>query len=252
VLAHMTNPEGLIICNGYKDASFIETAMLAQKMGLHTIIVVDRFEELETVLDVSKRSTCDRTSVCAQARQPRRRQVAGVGRREGEVRPDRRRDRAGRRAPARGRHARLPRAAALPHRQPDHRDPRDQGRAEGGDAHLHRAARLGAGLQFIDVGGGLAVDYDGSQTNFHSSANYSLQEYANDVVFAVQQACDEKGIAHPDIISESGRALVAHHAILVFDVLGVSEAGRRAERSEASTRTAPSLNMVQILKESSR
>ena len=65
---------------------------------------------------------------------------------------------------------------------------------------------LGAGLKFIDVGGGLAVDYDGSQTNFHSSANYSLQEYANDVVFAVQQACDEKGIEHPDIISESGRA----------------------------------------------
>ena len=81
---------------------------------------------------------------------------------------------------------------------------------------------LGAGLKFIDVGGGLAVDYDGSQSNFHSSANYSMQEYANDVVFAVQQACDEKGVPHPDIVSESGRALAAHHAILVFDVLGVS------------------------------
>ena len=82
--------------------------------------------------------------------------------------------------------------------------------------------QLGAGLKLLDVGGGLAVDYDGSQTNFHSSANYSLQEYANDVVFAVLQACDEKGIEHPDIVSESGRALTAHHAILVFDVLGVA------------------------------
>jgi arginine decarboxylase len=108
---------------------------------------------------------------------------------------------------------------------------------------------LGAGLKFLDVGGGLAVDYDGSQTNFHSSANYSLQEYANDVVFAVQQACDEKGIAHPDLISESGRALTAHHAILVYDVLGVSKQNvdvpPGAEKHEDSTIA----NMVQILKE---
>ncbi len=81
---------------------------------------------------------------------------------------------------------------------------------------------LGAGLKFLDVGGGLAVDYDGSKTNFHSSANYSLQEYANDVVSAVQEACDAESLPHPDIISESGRALVAHHAVLVFDVLGAS------------------------------
>src|SRR5690606_38506644 len=108
---------------------------------------------------------------------------------------------------------------------------------------------LGAGLRFIDVGGGLAVDYDGSSTNFHSSANYSLQEYANDVVFAVQQACDEKGIPHPDIISESGRALTAHHAILVFDVLGVSRQDISvppgAEKHEDSTIA----NMAQVLRD---
>ena len=111
---------------------------------------------------------------------------------------------------------------------------------------------LGAGLKFIDVGGGLAVDYDGSQTNFHSSANYSVQEYANDVVFAMQQACDEKGIAHPDIISESGRALTAHHAILVFDVLGVSQmrvdVPEGADRHEDGTIA----NMVQILRDLSQ
>ncbi|MEO6461632.1 MAG: biosynthetic arginine decarboxylase, partial [Candidatus Eisenbacteria bacterium] len=81
----------------------------------------------------------------------------------------------------------------------------------------------GAGLKFIDVGGGLGVDYDGSQTNWQSSMNYSVQEYANDVVGAVLDACNERGLPHPDIVSESGRALVAHHSVLIFDVLDVNE-----------------------------
>jgi arginine decarboxylase len=82
---------------------------------------------------------------------------------------------------------------------------------------------MGARLDKVDVGGGLAVDYDGSKTSFHSSMNYSMQEYANDVVASVQEACDEAGLPHPDIISESGRALAAHHSVLIFDVLGVNE-----------------------------
>jgi arginine decarboxylase len=72
------------------------------------------------------------------------------------------------------------------------------------------------------VGGGLGVDYDGSQTNFESSINYSLQEYASDVVFRIKSVCDEAGVKHPNIISESGRAMVAYHSVLVFNVLGVS------------------------------
>ena len=73
---------------------------------------------------------------------------------------------------------------------------------------------------------GLGVDYDGSQTNFESSVNYSLQEYANDVVYHIQRACDDAGVKHPTIISESGRAVVAYHSVLVFGVLGVSEQGQ--------------------------
>jgi len=86
-------------------------------------------------------------------------------------------------------------------------------------------AKLGAGLQYIDVGGGLGVDYDGSQTNFESSMNYTLQEYANDVVYHIQTVCDEAGVPHPTIVSESGRAVVAYHSVLVFNVLGVSGFG---------------------------
>ena len=82
--------------------------------------------------------------------------------------------------------------------------------------------RVGAGVKFLDVGGGLGIDYDGSQTDFESSINYTLQEYANDVVFRVKSVCDEAGVPHPTILSESGRAVVAYHSLLVFDVLGVS------------------------------
>src|SRR5436853_1078096 len=83
--------------------------------------------------------------------------------------------------------------------------------------------RLGAPLKYFDAGGGLGVDYDGSQTNFASSMNYTMQEYANDIVFSLQEICDAAGVAHPTIVTESGRAVVAHHSMLVMDILGVGE-----------------------------
>ncbi|MCB9886577.1 MAG: biosynthetic arginine decarboxylase [Planctomycetes bacterium] len=250
VLAHMTNADGLVICNGYKDVSFIETAMLAQKMGLYTIVVVDRYEELETILTVSKRFDL-RPHIGVRAKLASRGagkwQESGgekskFGLTAGELV----------RVVERLREADMLDCLELLH---FHIGSQITAIRAIKDA-LKEATRiyaelhdLGAGLRFIDVGGGLAVDYDGSSTNFHSSANYSLQEYANDVVFAVQQACDEKGIAHPDIVSESGRALTAHHAILVFDVLDVStqtvEIPEGADKHEDGTIA----NMVQILRE---
>ena len=86
-------------------------------------------------------------------------------------------------------------------------------------------ARAGAGLRYLDVGGGLGIDYDGSQTDFESSVNYTLQEYANDVVYHIQSVCDEVGVPHPTIVTESGRAIAAYHSVLVFNVLGVSGMG---------------------------
>ncbi|MEC7585049.1 MAG: biosynthetic arginine decarboxylase [Planctomycetota bacterium] len=223
VLAHMKRDDGLVVCNGYKDRQYIETALLAQKMGLHCIIVIDRFEELETVLQVSR-------ELGLKPQLGVRAKLASRG--------------AGKWQESGGEKSKFGLTAAeivaLVGRL------REEGMLDCLELlHFHigsqitaiRAIKdaltestrlyvelhaLGAGLKFLDVGGGLAVDYDGSQTNFHSSANYSLQEYANDVVFAIGQACDEKGIEHPQIISESGRALTAHHSVLVFNVLGAS------------------------------
>src|SRR5436305_9280295 len=84
--------------------------------------------------------------------------------------------------------------------------------------------KMGAkSLSYMDVGGGLGVDYDGSQTNFASSMNYTVQEYANDVVYAIKEICDADNVPHPNIVSESGRAVAAHHSVLVVNVLGVTE-----------------------------
>ena len=90
-------------------------------------------------------------------------------------------------------------------------------------AHVYAELKLlGAGLQYIDVGGGLGVDYDGSGTNFASSMNYTLNEYANDVVYRIANVCNTRKIAHPMIVSESGRAIAAHHSVLIFNTLGTS------------------------------
>src|SRR5437867_9181634 len=119
---------------------------------------------------------------------------------------------------------------------------------------LNEAARVyvelvkaGAGLQYLDVGGGLGVDYDGSQTDFESSVNYTLEEYANDVVYHIQTVCNDAGVKHPTIISESGRAIVAYHSALIFNVLGVSafREEKVPETISASETEQPLIDMLE-------
>jgi arginine decarboxylase len=114
--------------------------------------------------------------------------------------------------------------------------------------------RLGAGLKMIDVGGGLGVDYDGSKTNFESSINYGLQEYANDVVFHIKEICDEAGVEHPTILSESGRAMVAYHSVLVFNIIGWSGFARfdlpqTLSEQERNDMPAPVVNLFDTYRE---
>jgi arginine decarboxylase len=224
VLSLLDNPNSLIICNGYKDVEYIETALLAQKLNRTPIIVVDRFEEIEMIIETSKRLGV-RPHIGVRARLS----TKGAGK---WVESTGDRSKFGLsatelvQAVQRLRDVEMLDCLELLH---FHIGSQITAIRAHKDA-LQEATRifvelsaLGASMKYIDCGGGLGVDYDGSQTNFHSSTNYSLQEYANDVVAAIQVACDERDIPHPDIVSESGRALVAHHAVLVFNVLGVNE-----------------------------
>ena len=83
--------------------------------------------------------------------------------------------------------------------------------------------KMGHELDYLDVGGGLGVDYDGSRTTFDSSTNYSLQEYARDIVYNIMDVCDAEKVPHPTIVSESGRAIVAHHSVLIVEAFGAIE-----------------------------
>ncbi|MEQ8790882.1 MAG: biosynthetic arginine decarboxylase [Pirellulaceae bacterium] len=222
----MADNQTPIICNGFKDAEFIETALLAQKVGRDVTIVVEKYTELTLVLryaeQIGVRPSIGMRTKLAASGSGRWRASGGYrskfGLSTGEL---------------------LKGLEELKSR-------------EMGDClrllHFHlgsqvtnirhvkgalleasriyaELAKRGAGLKYLDVGGGLGVDYDGSQTNFESSMNYTLEEYANDVVYHIANVCDEAEVPHPNIISESGRALVAHHAALVFGVLGVAGQG---------------------------
>ena len=216
-----SRPDGLLVCNGYKDRAYIETALLAQRLGIRTLIIVDRFDELELIIEASQ----------ALGLAPRiglRTKIASKG--------------SGRWADTAGDKSKFGLTASelvLAVDRLAEVDMLDRLVA----LHFHIGSQItairaikdalaesmriyanlyqmGAPLAFVDVGGGLAVDYDGSRTKFHASKNYSMTEYAADVVHAIGSMLDDNDIPHPTILSESGRAMVAHQAVLVFDVLG--------------------------------
>src|SRR6187200_1181149 len=215
-----------IICNGFKDAEFIELAMLAQKVGRKIIPVVEKYTELDLILEHAERIGVRPTigmRVKLAARGGGRWQSSGgyrskFGLTVAEILQGLKE------LKTRG----MEDCLQLLHFHLGSQIPNIR-IVKGA---LNEAARVyvelvqaGAGLKYMDVGGGLGVDYDGSQTNFESSVNYTLEEYANDVVYHLQTVCDEAKVAHPTIISESGRAIVAHHSLLVFNVLGASGFG---------------------------
>ncbi len=223
-LALQDNPEALILCNGYKDKAYIETALLAQKLGRKVVITMDRMAELDTILAAAAELDI-RPVIGVRARLTTKgagkwvestgdRSKFGLTTAEMVATVDR-----------------LRAVGMLDCLQLLHfhigsqitsiRAIKDALReASRIFVELHQ---LGASMKLLDCGGGLGVDYDGSQTNFHSSVNYTLQEYAADVVSQIAESCNAKGVPHPDIITESGRALVAHHSVLVFNVLGTNE-----------------------------
>jgi arginine decarboxylase len=224
VMAMLEDEEALIICNGYKDEEYVESALLASKLGRNIILVVEKFSELPLIAEIAKRNNI-RPRIGIRAKLSTR----GSGRWEASG-GDRSKFGLSSREMLEAmrflREGNLLDSFELLHFHLGSqisaiRSIKNAMREAG--RFFVELCKAGAPLRYLDVGGGLGVDYDGSQTNFSSSMNYSMQEYANDIVFALQELCDEAGILHPTIVSESGRAVVAHHALLVVDVLGVSE-----------------------------
>ncbi len=214
-------PQRLIICNGFKDDSYIEAVILATKLGRSIIPVVENFSELGYILrHAEKYQVRPRIGVrvkLAAEGAGRWRESAGDRSKFGLFTTEMLELVEVLRA-----HDMLD-CLKLVHCHPGSQlhDIRRVKDAVNELAQVYaELARLGAGLEYIDVGGGLGIDYDGSRTNFESSTNYSLREYASDVVYRVASVCNARNLPHPVIISESGRAIAAHHSVLVFNVLG--------------------------------
>ncbi len=225
VLAIADN-ETPIICNGFKDDEYIEMVMLAKKIGRQIIPVIEKFTEMDVIVEHARRVGV--------------RPVVGLRLKLASRGSGRWRSSGGYRSKF-GLTATEALRALEKLKAYDMADCLELLHFHLGSqitnirqikAAVIEAARIyvelrraGAGLRYIDVGGGLGIDYDGSQTDFESSVNYTLQEYANDLVYHIQSVCDEAEVPHPIIVSESGRAVAAYHSVLVFNVLGVSGFG---------------------------
>jgi len=221
VLAYNTNLNSLTILNGYKDEEFIRLALLGRKLGRKVVVVIEKFSELVLLVRVSKELNIEPIVGLRSKMQSK-----GQGRWQGSSG-----DRAkfGLTISELIKAARYLEAEGMGHtlkllhfhigsQLPDIRAIKD---AVNESARIYVELRkLGFDMQYVDVGGGLGIDYDGSKSTNDSSRNYSLREYVADVVYGLKEMCDLEGVPHPHIVSESGRALTAHHSCVITEVVG--------------------------------
>ncbi len=219
-LAQDMHPEGLLCCNGFKDDDFIRLALWGRRLGKNIVITLEKYSELKRVLRVSRELGIE--------------PVLGV-RFKLHARGSGKWEDSGGDAAKFGLSAselvhvveKLREEGLLHRLQMLHchvgSQITDIRKIKVAVREISRTyadlCRMGAEVTYLNVGGGLAVDYDGSRTTFYVSANYGLQEYADDVVYSIKEVCDEQEVPHPVIVSESGRALTAHHAVLVLPVI---------------------------------
>jgi arginine decarboxylase len=222
-LSLLDDPEALLICNGYKDRLYIETAILARRLGRQPVVVIEQPDEVDRIIEASK-SLGAAPYIGVRAKLSSRstgRWGSSVGDKAkfGLSIPE-----------LLATVERLRESNLLPDLRLLHFHIGSQindiavlkdALQEAGQIYVE-LTRLGAPMGFLDVGGGLGIDYDGSRTASAASTNYSLQNYANDVVATVRECCEPNGVAVPTLVSESGRAIASHFSLLVFDVLGSS------------------------------
>lgn len=214
----------LLICNGYKDREYIETALLAMRLGQKPIIVIEQPEELSLALEISRQLDI-KPILGVRAKL----NSSGVGR-WGNSTGDR--AKFGLSIPQILKVLqKLEAVGMLDCLQLLHFHIGSQISAiaaikdairEASQIYV-QLAQMGANMQYLDVGGGLAVDYSGSKTNTSASKNYNMQNYANDIVAQVKDACSQGEVSEPILVSESGRAIASHQSVLIFDVLATSD-----------------------------
>jgi len=223
VLAIADNPEALIICNGYKDTDFIELALLAQKMGKRIFLVIEKPNELGLIAEAAQR-----LHVAPNLGIRIRLASTGSGRWEDSGGDS---SKFGLNASELlevlelASHHGLQECVRLIHFHLGSQisNIRRIKNALREAAQFYVQLRLmGYPIEFVDVGGGLGVDYDGTRSSAPSSANYSLQEYANDVIYTLLEAANQRQLPHPHVITEAGRALTAHHSVLIVNILEVA------------------------------
>jgi len=248
-LAVHEDPESLLICNGYKDTEFIRMALLGRKLNKKVIMVIEKIEELHRVLQVA-----EEMAVAPMVGIRIRLQTKG----------------AGKWALSGGENAKfglstselLEAAALLKQRNmmdafqlvhfhvgsqiPDiltvKRAVREATR------YYAKLQKMGFNIQYLDVGGGLGVDYNGTRTASESSTNYTLDEYTRDVVYNITDICAEEKVPHPNIVSESGRAVVAYHSVLLVDVFGSIEKNRQGDKPSVDIDNKLVRDMTAVLK----
>ena len=223
ILAILDNPEALLVCNGYKDEAFIRLALMSQKLGKKVFIVVEKLDEL-TLIEKAAGELGVQPNIglrikLVSAGQGRWSSSAGEYSKFGlntielmealEI----------------AKSKNILDCVKLIHfhlgsQITNIRRIKDSLKEVG--RFYSELMKFGCNIQYIDVGGGLGIDYDGSRSTFASSTNYSVQEYANDVVYHLLEICKAEDLPHPNIISESGRAMTAHHSVLVVNVLDVT------------------------------
>ena len=219
-LVQNSHPEALLCCNGFKDEDFIRLALWGRKLGKNVVITLEKFTELERVLRLS-----DELGVRPAVGVRFKLHARGSGKWESSGGDDAKFGLTATELIAvveRLREVNKLDTLAMLHCHVGSQVT-DIGKIKVAVREAAQAyaelRKLGASPRFLNVGGGLAVDYDGSKTSFYVSANYGIQEYADTVVYAVEEVCTEAGVPHPVLVSESGRALSAHHAVVVLPVI---------------------------------
>ena len=247
-LSNLKNENSLLICNGYKDNNYIEMAILARKLEKQPIIVIEQREEVKRIIEAAKK--LGSTPLIGIRSKLSSKSIGRWSKSVGE------KSKFGLSAPEIMltiqdlKKADLLKELKLLHfhigsQISDIKIIKDA--LQEASQIFVELAKLGAPMEYLDVGGGLGIDYDGSKTSSDNSTNYSLQNYANDVVATIKDSCEQNNVKHPVIITESGRSITSHCSVLIFNILGKSNENYKINDSELKDASLIIKNLIETL-----